>query len=980
MPDDNSDTDQLPGPSNVRHLRWREKLLALNRIAKTFKPTETTALQLDTDIADFLGNPARRASTSNSVHGDNPSSVVANATSGLPENDVQKPSATNLLQIPRQIMGRRRREGGPPLQVRFTDAEPDIIGEGGDEAEIPAKDVTKSWLVQVKTSQSSVDLPVQPLAEVKALFGPNHSRRDGRDVEDPTSEGLMEMLPRPTSKGSFEQLMAPNSEKTVNPSRASWSSGTSIETHQRPPVPSKLDLRTHNRHQDNELWIHKVGSEVETSFPPTTDAPRNCPPSDTHIIPRRPSPLPQSYPPSEAATTYDRQPSALLSAIVTKSSPTSYIELISPYPNTPSSRESTESQTQEASSGLEKGNQSNNTVEGLDDFHSRVQHFRNVFRLAADASRHSPANFSEWLIVAKWWFLRGRSWIEEATHTIGQNLEALQSGNIPPLLKQAFVNLAKAWWIAIDVLPELKQSIESTGGRLAASETGPSRIERVSLLQEYHGLLAAMRALSISMGKNHVLPPYSSLLAQGVDTTVWIHYPDFAPNLVCLLSGVTSTNVLSHGQSKDETDLTILITDTTRYFSYGTMFIEIEIVSDGQLSANNRYLPCILSIIRKRTDYEVEIVLASQDDRIALHVQSDKQKGPTWNEVRWKVKSHSFLIHLATDVKIITHMGEHDFKNLWGIYDYASGLARRWEAQKNEVMVFDDISKLFQKFDSLQKGSEFPTIPLRQCRVRLFSRRTAPLDGAGLRTSYDGHRLAVMTPSITKTLSNINQVLGQNSPILFDYLRGEDGAPALLLSSSAKEGKKVRMVLTFDQVSARAKLHSLLDGSSLSSHEIMSRDILFQEFLTLDVLPTQPPNHDHSKFLEGIEWQHLRVIKAKTDHKNGKNFLSDRLRVYLQSNYGTVTDWINLGIAIFYLLQSDMRLIICLGPGELRINLSTKDLNMARFYRPAQNNLTISFAKNLLSPETIQTMSRLLNAATSAPTSRLYKFSSLPGM
>ena len=905
MPDDNSDTDQLPGPSNVRNLRWREKLLALNRIARTFKPTENTALQLDTDIADFLGNPARRASTSNSIHGDNPSPVVVNATSSLPENDVQQPSTTNLLQIPRQIMGRRRREGGPPLQVRFTDAEPDIIGEGGDEAEIPAKDVMKSWLVQVKTSHSSVDLPVQPLSEVKVLYGPNHSRRDGRDgrdIEDPTSEGPMEILPRPTSKGSFEQLVAPNNKKTANPLRASWSSGMSIETHQRPPVPPKLDLGTHHRHLDNELGIRNIGPETETSFPSTTDAPRNRPPSDTHIIPRRPSPLPQPHPPSETAITYDRQPSALLSAIVTKSSPTSYIELISPYPNTPSSKESTEPQIQEASSSLEKENQSNNTIEGLDDFHSRVQHFRNVFRLAADASRHSPANFSEWLVVAKWWFLRGRSWIEKATRTIGQNLETIQSGNIPPPLKQAFVNLAKAWWIVIEILPELKQSIEGASGRLAASETGPSRIERVSLLQEYHGLLTAMRALSISMGKNHILPPHSSLLAQGVDTKIWIQYPDLAPNLVCLLSGITSTNMLSHGQSEDETNLTILITDTARYFSYGTMFVEIEILSNGQPSANNRYLPCILSIIRKRTDYEVEIVLASQDDRIALHVQSDKQKGPTWNEVQWKVRSHSFLIHLATDAKIITHMGEHDFKNLWGICDYSGGLARIWEAQKNEEMVFDDISKLFQNLDSSQKGSEFPTIPLRQCRVRLFCRRTAPLDGAGLRTSCDGHRLAIMTPSIAKTLSNINHVLGQNSPILFDYLRGEDGAPALLLSSSAKEGTRVRMVLTFDQVSARAKLHSLLDGSSLSSHEILSRDILLQEFLTLDVLPTQRSNHDNSKFLKGIEWQHLRVIKAKTDYKNGKSFLIDRLRVYLQSNYGTVTDWINLGIAVFCLL------------------------------------------------------------------------------
>ena len=62
------------------------------------------------------------------------------------------------------------------------------------------------------------------------------------------------------------------------------------------------------------------------------------------------------------------------------------------------------------------------------------------------------------------------------------------------------------------------------------------------------------------------------------------------------------------------------------------------------------------------------------------------------------------------------------------------------------------------------------------------------------------------------------------------------------------------------------------------------------------------------------------------------------------------------------------------------MNLSAKSLNTASFYRPAQNKLTISFAKTLVSLEATQLLSQTLNEVTSAPCSRLYRFNSLKGM
>ena len=801
MPDEISEADQPQVPYNGRNLRWREKLLTLNRIVRTMKPAEK--LEVDTDIADFLGTPtqgARRSSTS-------------------AENDGLRTPATPLPHTQKIAgAGRRRREGRPPLQVRFTNDEPEIIGEGGDEAMLPSEEVTRSWLAVEKTAQ------------------PNEV--------------------------------------------TSRSSGASHEAYRRTPTPPSSGSEPPARHKDDELWIPTVNSEVEPRFQANKNASSHQLPVDTYAsTSRRPSPLQESSTPSVTVLP-DRQPYPLQTANIVGASSTSYTELISPYPNDP----------QEVPSNLENGYQSENTPEKitsseeLDEFYSRVEHLRSIFRLAADTSRQAPASFSEWLTAAKWWFIRGRSGIERATHAIGQNIEALeeiQNGNIPLPLKQSFVDLAKAWWIVKEIISELNQSIQS------------SDRQHSPLSEEHDSLLVSMRAWSKSLGKSHILPPYP-FLAQGADTTVWIHYTALAPNLVYLLSGIDPKRVPHHNEGGIETDLRIPITDTKHYFSYGRMFVDMEVQSSGQPPISR--FPCLLSIIRSRADYEVEVVLASQDSGIRLHVQPEKRKGVTWNEVHWKIKSNSLLIRLTSEAEITVYMAEHDFKNLWGIYDYASRLAMNWKAQNDEDMTFDDVSKLFHNVTSSQTVSDFPTRPLRQCRIRLFCRRTSSLDATGPRASNNGHRLVIMTPPSTKTLSSINQVIGLSAPIFFDYLRGEDDAPALLLLlSSVSKGTKSTMVLTFDQVSTRAKLHSQLDGSFVASCETASKEIILREFVTSPLLPAQSPNQENVKFPEGIKWQYVQVIKARTDSKKAVGVLSSCVRVCIHASCGNVTERICFG-------------------------------------------------------------------------------------
>lgn len=74
-----------------------------------------------------------------------------------------------------------------------------------------------------------------------------------------------------------------------------------------------------------------------------------------------------------------------------------------------------------------------------------------------------------------------------------------------------------------------------------------------------------------------------------------------------------------------------------------------------------------------------------------------------------------------------------------------------------------------------------------------------------------------------------------------------------------------------------------------------------------------------------------------------------------------------------------MKLINSVGPGELKLGLDVVKPTGISLYRPAQQDLTVSVAENLVSPEMPDKLTESLKTAMVKPMIRRFEFASLKG-
>ena len=524
-----------------------------------------------------------------------------------------------------------------------------------------------------------------------------------------------------------------------------------------------------------------------------------------------------------------------------------------------------------------------------DEFYNRVQHLRGVFRLAAEKTRDiERKTVAHWVRVSAWWFLRGKKSLENGFRSTG-NTQNSHGGNFGEFLSkslQSYVDLAKSWWIVEEVLPNLMKGLDPKDRPETIDPFDGLYLTQITGILE--SLTTNMQAFAVFMVQRDVLPP-PALLVQGADPQIWLEYPSLPIGVYALVARLDPRTLTRSIPRSHEPFFPILLTDTDRHFSYGRVFGNVEIVSEEGVS-DDVMLPCIISIIREKTRSEVELTITSQDGQINMHIQSDRKIGPTWDDVQWKVKTHSLRVNLTRDLQLVLRLWEQDFKTLWGINDYIMKVARVWEPHAHEDLVFDESVGAFHYMG--QPGtSTFPPNPIKGCNIRLFEAYSLNSESAGKRKIYAGHRLVAMTPPSTKTLSSVSQVFGNGIPTMYSNLRGDDNAPALLLTAR-EGGKKIPMVVTFRDMATRARLHSLLTG------EFIARDEFTEDEIPLDDMLIRTLTHETSENLilaSGIKWQHLRVINQGETLEDAAVVLSQRLRVCMTCTHGIITDRINIG-------------------------------------------------------------------------------------
>jgi len=257
---------------------------------------------------------------------------------------------------------------------------------------------------------------------------------------------------------------------------------------------------------------------------------------------------------------------------------------------------------------------------------------------------------------------------------------------------------------------------------------------------------------------------------------------------------------------------------------------------------------------------------------------------------------YTMQITLTDRFTVDVHFSEKDFKSLWGIRNYTQKVLKGFQWGETEKFVFETSVKCFQFF-SPKAPQIFPAEPIKACKLRIFEKTVVFIEGTGKRRVHDGHRLVVITPSTVKTLSSMVCDFGKQTPILFTYLRGEDDAPAMLLKL-LESGPDSSMVITFHESSERRLFHALLDGTSMTNEECCSACMPLKGLLISPKLAEEASSHFKGSFLADFRWHQLRVMgKTHEDEDHGvrHTLRSESLRIWADSDMGTIIDRINLG-------------------------------------------------------------------------------------
>ncbi|KAJ5782055.1 hypothetical protein N7457_003829 [Penicillium paradoxum] len=883
---------------------------------------------------------------------------------------------------------------GKGLQVGFSNRRPEVIGEGGDETESPTIEISRARerslsrgtqpdnIAEGLSDASRSNLPNLRLdtslgdgdaRSRQANLSPRRDRSEWKPplMQNPQDADFLRTLPLSDngSRLSFRGGGETSSFAERVRDRMQAEEGRALHHHYEedtsspgaddddlptPPSPPspELPLKSYN---DSESAYETAPNSVVSHAP-------SVPLSMSSIVEsiRNPqSPVRNRAPPSLSPID-SRMPTNWAPASPGKASP-SPTQAQPPFQDLPTSKSASppSGESRDAPRSSQPKFSLRNVATQVGDtafaeFKEYNARYRSHIQHAAEGVKPSEeTSLAEWVRAAVWWFLRGKTRLEAYARS--------RSTSPPTHATQAVVDLGKALWINENIVPSHREL--SRYGRLSVdallavtSTTGDK--ELADLLSIHHTLTNHLRSLSMSIKRNNILSLVVSDKGSPtqLDTSIWLRYPSYAPDVSAVLSGAATRSMLVDAVGRIPSLVHMMpLADTSRYFSYGSMFVQVCVSSSDDDGQQQYAMPCALTIVRERADWYVFAAITSQSQLVNILVQSDRKQGPTWEDVDWQVRTHSMRVKLPRGFELDVMFKEEDFKALWNIVKYTQKSENSLHPEEGETVVFENTLKVFQYMDP-GSTKAFPPEPTERARVRLFERSVIVREGTGTRNAHRGFRLAVLTSPKVKTLSSIRHTFGLGAPIVFGLLRGEDGAPALLLKVT-EDGRTSSMLLTFHEVEERTKIHSVLLGMKPREGEAKSPEFALSSYCIEqpeDSFTGQPPVK-HLQFPAGsvsvIDQEH-----ACAEHGYGPTILSESLRAFIATEWGSVTDRINLG------------------PGELKIGLDVQRSTSMSLFRPAQQDMTLSLADNLVRPEMIKQLTTFMEKITAKPMVRRLDF------
>ena len=846
--------EESPGETKLfgKH-KWRMKLFSADS-----KPGRAAAGKLegnDEDIADFLHTTSARPE----VGPRRPLLVPRTYAASTASSTAQENQDHAIVDIYRGPKARRNKG----LHVRFESNPPEVIGVGGDEAELPSRDVSESFagLLEMETPPSKKMLYHNSSDQSSRAYGRSTHPCD----EDPSQSLFLRRKPT----GVDDEVLVDESHQADCDREVVQSTFARIRNVSPRPrdEKQKINLDGQKGHARDISLLRSTESEA-SSFGHSQSwqaAENSRDRAARHLNVSPPKVLSASFLAPSGA------PKHIDVFHETSSSRNNAVPAPKDLPKLPNTEQHDTGPVPQDISHSENDKPfslrtiaQNSGDESLDDFDSRVRRFNDLFQLNVSAHADIMAvPFERWITISAWWFLKGREALESAVRRKPSGMTSANAAIDGDPLKQAYVNLAKAWWVLKYVTPNLPE-IRRFGSASLSSMVVAIKSFSDQPLSELVGvqlnIRTNMRALTTSMNRNGMLPP-DDLQMQGLDLQLFVKTPAFPSEMAVLMVNNVLHSPLQSKKCIADPFFPILVGDTTRHFCFGKMFVDL-CLDYRDDATSSVHIHCVVSILRERTDWAVKVAIASQDGQVSLVIQSDEHGGLHWHDVHWNIPLHTMQFRPAEDLGIRIKFSEKDFKTIWGICDYTQQIRKEYSGRRGEEVLCERELPTIQCFDS----ASFPAEPMKGCRVRLFEKRQ---ENAQYK-AHNGYRLMVTTHPGNKTLSKANYELGKDIPLLFSTHQNNSGNTLLLRVPSS-----LGVSLTFREASDVGLFRSILAGISVSEDDQCSASLQLHDFAINLVSNDQDAAcANASRCISDLRWQKLRVVNGHLP-PNGHNLQSD---------------------------------------------------------------------------------------------------------
>ncbi|QUC19694.1 uncharacterized protein UV8b_03935 [Ustilaginoidea virens] len=858
------------------------------------------------------------------------------------------------------------------MVVRFADSYPDIIGEGGDDSDMPVTQVGKnkrarqqhpppahphrtSWSSNAMALAhpcpsdpslgSSSGLPVGPESEVND-FQPKSLARSQTGCSS-----TYELDAGPMASHGLPGRGEQRSGKTVvpgataspmfldTPGRRDERRRSFIEIHQAEMREAEAQAFAHAARTANAASQPDWGGGVQppASYDVSSDSSRE----------RTPSPEAQTKKPaleyspagsiaSFSSFAYPTSNPSQTSLPIRQSSAAS--QLGPPGPAYPTAAKSASERLHDAVKGARDD-------DALAAFLSGTKHLFELFRLHAEAVRPlSACAPRDCARAALWWLLKGRIGLELAIRNWPNSTQPQMQKQLDR--QQAYTNLSKGYWLCQEAIPEI----------MGAQRSPPSaEISAVS-----QSLLSSLRKLAQSMQRNGFLPPEEPFLPQTIDKSIWLEYPALSQDMVALLTGNWGSALAATQHPLPALQLldALPLGDTAETFSYGRAVADVFLTEQGR-DSQRIFLPCILSVVRHQDSSGLAFVIASQNGHVQLAVGQNRNEGPVLEDVRWYNTTCCVEVCLPRGFLLVAQLNQDDYRMLWNMHEFGTKTRGMLQPRSDEALVFRNSLRSFQYLDSDPHSRMFPKGSVPQCDVALFEKVHMESGPAGQRTWHCGFRIAVVTGPRTRTISGLQHSFPPPLPVLFGLFRAEADAPALSLKC-ATGNQRGRMMLVFNDEMERARFHSLLAGIALNRAEKVFADAPLKWFLVSQSLREPSGLEPFGR----LPWQAVRVINDEFSPEGGAppTVFADRLKVVVEHQHGTVADRVNVG------------------PGELRVRLEVSNDKILRVLRQPQQDVTMSVSEAQVPRELATDLGNALQLLKANQTIRTFEFHDLKGL